>query len=93
MAYLTPPVNNYDPWITVQWLMQHQNELFVQVVQPKDKPSDPTRIDLVRLPDLTIPSWIYHAKRLHFDSTHPIWEKARWDQWLAEQVTDLNDFG
>lgn len=91
MKNLTPPAT-YDPWVTIQWLLEHQQDLWVKVIRPKEKPSDPTVADLVRLPDLTPASWIFHARRLHFDSTHQVWTQAHWKRWEEEQLTPLADF-
>lgn len=92
MAELTPPPT-FDPWTTVKWLLEHQKDLYVRIMRPKAKPSDPSVGDLVCVQDLHPLSWVFHAKRLHFDSTHQVWTKARWDSWEEQQVADLSDFG
>lgn len=92
MNDLKPPTS-FDSWVTVQWLLEHQRELYVRIVRPKKQPSDPTVADLVCFQDLLPMSWIFHAKRLHFDSTHQVWTKDHWDRWEQDQLTPLADFG
>lgn len=88
---LKPPVT-YDPFVTVQWALENQGDLYAKERKPALNPYAPVVEELKRLVDLPVPRWIYHVKRIHSDPTHLLMSKDDWAQWEAGHVVELPEF-
>lgn len=81
---LLPP-ETFDPFVTVAWLLQNHEKLFIRVAVQDLKTKEIT-ITFQTLASQPPDRWIYWAKRVHNDHSTPIRTQAGWAAWERTHI-------